>query len=194
LIPFRRFIEARSTISQAREREPLSLPILATCGLIRYFEREYEAAVEEYRQALELDPNFGIARYFLGQTYLQMERFADGLAELEKAAQLTQSSPECLAALGYGHALNGDTSHALRLASELEARSRDGYVSPVLHAWIDVGLRNFDLVFRRLEEAYRMRAADLIWTGVRPVFDPVRADPRFAELLGRLGLYGETTA
>jgi serine/threonine protein kinase/Flp pilus assembly protein TadD len=187
LAPAGRFPEARAAIRHARELDPLSLAIITTSALELYFEREYDAAIQEYRRALDLDPNFGIAHYFLGQAYFQKSMFDEGIAELERAVLLSNRSPECVAVLGYGYAITGHRAKAEELAGELETQSRNRYVSPALPAWIHLGLDDREAVFEHLARAYRERATDLIWLRVRPVFDAVRSDPRFEALCSRLG-------
>jgi hypothetical protein len=90
--------------------------------------------------------------------------------------------------LGYAYAVAGNSSLAAELVEELEMRSTDRYVSPVQIAWIYLGLGDHDQVFAHLEQAYHRRAAELIWLGVRPVFDAIRNDPRFESLCTRIGL------
>jgi len=188
LVPCGRFVEARAAIQKASELEPLSLAVLATSGLVLYCQREYDNAIAEYMKALELDPSFGVAHYFLGQAYLEKNLIDKGIAELEQSVLLTNRSPECVAMLGYAYAVAGNRPRAAELVGELKMRSIDRYVSPVQLAWIHLGLGDHDQAFAQLEEAYHRRAADLIWLRVRPVFDPIRSDPRFESLCKRLGL------
>ena len=136
LVPCGRFTEARAAIQRALELEPLSLTVLATSGLVSYYQHEYEPAITEYRKALELDANFGIAHYFLGQAYLGKGLIDEAVAELEQSVMLTNRSPECVAVLGYAYAVAGNQPAAAELARELETRSTERYISPVLFAWI----------------------------------------------------------
>ena len=135
-----RFAEARAAIQRAWEVDPLSLTTITTAGLVSYFERDYDAAIPQYLKALELDSNFAIAHYFLGQAYLEKNMFDEAVAELERAVSLSNRSSECVAVLGYAHAIAGNASKAAELARELESRSADRYLSPVLLACIHLGL------------------------------------------------------
>jgi len=188
LVPCGRFAEGRAAIQKASELEPLSLAVLATSGLVSYCQRDYDAAISEYMKALDLDPNFGIAHYFLGQAYLEKSLIDKAIAELEQSVVLTNRSPECVAMLGYAYAVAGNRPRAVELVSELEMRSIDRYVSPVQLAWIWLGLADHDKTFAELERAYDRRAADLIWLRVRPVFDAIRSNSRFESLCKQLGL------
>jgi TolB-like protein/Tfp pilus assembly protein PilF len=188
LVPLGRFSEARAAVKRASALEPLSLAVLATSGLVSFYQREYEHAIEEYRRSLELDENFAIAYYFLGQVYVEKEMWQEAIAQLERAVVLSNRSPECVAGLAHAYANRGDRKKAVELKTELERRSHERYVSPVVVAWVCMGLGDRDGVFANLERAYRCRATDLIWLRARPVFDPVRSDPRFENLCKRLGL------
>jgi eukaryotic-like serine/threonine-protein kinase len=188
LVPCGRFAEGRVAIQKASELEPLSLAVLATSGLVSSCQRDYDAAISEYMKALDLDPNFGIAHYFLGQAYLEKKLIDKAIAELEQSVVLTNRSPECVAMLGYAYAVAGNQSRAVELVGELEMRSIDRYVSPVQLAWMRLGLADHDKAFAELERAYDRRAADLIWLRVRPVFDAIRSNSRFESLCRRLGL------
>jgi len=188
LVPCGRFAEGRAAIQKASELEPLSLAVLATSGLVSYCQRDYDAAISEYMKALDLDPNFGIAHYFLGQAYLEKSLIDKAIAELEQSVVLTNRSPECVAMLGYAYAVAGNRSRAVELVSELEMRSIDRYVSPVQFAWMRLGLADHDKAFAELGRAYDLRAADLIWLRVRPVFDAIRSNSRFESLCKQLGL------
>ncbi len=188
LTPTRRFAEAHAAIQRASELEPLSLVILTTWGLVLYFEGENDAAIQKYQNALELDPNFGIAHYFLGHSYLAKKMFKEAIASLERTVEFTNHSPESVAVLGYAYAISGDHAKAAEFGGKLEAQAANRYVSPALPAWIHLGLGDHDRALAQLELAYGERATDLIWLRVRPVFDPLRGDPRFESLCSRIGL------
>ena len=187
LMPLGRFDEARSEIKRAQEIDPLNLIINATAGLQLYFERRYDKAIEEYLKNLELDYNFGMARFFLGQAYAQKAMYGEAIAELQRAEILNQGSPETKAALGHVYAIAGKRAKAQKLIDELEQLSTKRYVSPVLIAQIHTGLEDMDRVFDCLEKAYQNCDTYLIWLKTRPVFDSIRSDPRFGKLCKRIG-------
>ncbi|MFB3067950.1 MAG: protein kinase, partial [Acidobacteriota bacterium] len=185
LVPLGRFDEARSELKLAQEIDPLNLIINASAGLPSYFECRYDEAIEEYLSTLEMDPNFGMARYFIGQAYTQKGMCRQAVTELERAVLLLQGTPESMAALAHAHAIAGNPKKAQQLLGELEQMTR--YVSPVLIAQIHAGLGREDQALECLEEAYRIGATDLIWLKVRPVFKSIRSDPRFDELCKKMG-------
>jgi eukaryotic-like serine/threonine-protein kinase len=188
LVPVGRFGEARKELGRARELDPLSLAINASLGVTAYFARRYDEADEAFARTLELDAGFAFAHFFHGQVLTAMGRGDEAIAALETARQLTGGSAETVAALGCAHARAGDARAARQLLAELETAGEERYVSPSLIAQIHASLAEVDAAFERLEEAARLRAADLAWLAVRPVFDPLRADDRFDALIRTMGL------
>jgi TolB-like protein/Flp pilus assembly protein TadD len=188
LIPWGRFEDAAVQLHRALELDPLSLAINASIGLHRFFARRYPDAVEEYRKALEIDPGFAMAHFFLGQVYIEMGRATEAIRELEQAIELAGGSPEMIATLACAHARGGNGEEARKVLEGLQIQGRQRYVSPVVEAQVHVALGNSDAALARLEDAYEARAADLLWIGVRPLFDPLRTQPRFRRLLELTGL------
>jgi len=188
LIPLGLFDEARSELEIARKIDPLNLAISASCGLLCYFERQYERAIEEYAKTLEMDQNFALARQFLGQAYTEKGMFGEAIASLEQAAGLNGHNPEIKAALGNAYAAAGEEAKARTLVEELTQLSAKRYISPVLIAQIHAGLGDREEAFNQLGQAFKKRATELAWIQVRPSFDSIRSDPRFPELCRRIGL------
>ncbi len=190
LAPLGRFREAREELVRARETDPLSPAIDVSLGLVAHFEGDHERAAAEYTRALETDPTFGMAHYFLGEARAQQGRFGDAVAAFGRARDLTGDSAEVLAALAHSEARSGRRAEATALLREITARAAAGYVSPVLLALAHLGLGDRDATFAQLDRAAEVRAGHLIWLNVRPVFAELRPDPRFAALVERLGLGG----
>jgi tetratricopeptide (TPR) repeat protein len=188
LVPLGRFAEGREQVEMARATDPLSLAILATAGLISYFERNPDRAIQEYEKALEMDANFALAHYFLGQAYEQKGLYERAIQSLARALQLTPGTSEMEAALARATALSSDNGRAENMLGELRTKSQSEYVSPVLLAQVLLGLNRNDDAIAELQRAQEMRATDLIWLKVRPVFDSVRRDARVVEIIEALGL------
>ena len=188
LVPRRRFEEARREIEEAARLEPLSPAIAASSGVTSYFERDYDRAMETYENALTLHPNSGLIHYFKGQCEVERGRLAEALRALQRALELTPQSSEIMAALGHCHATSGNTSQATDILAQLERRRTTGWVSPVLLAQVLTALGERETALDKLDEAVNLRASDLIWLAVRPVFDPLRSEARFAELVKAIGL------
>lgn len=188
LAPRSRFDAAREQLEAARRVDPLS-PVIGTCqGILSFFERSYDRAAEELLGVLESDPMFALGHYFLGQVHTERDRHADALAVLRRAVELTAGSAETVAAMGYARARAGDVVAARELAGELDALTDTGYVSGVHLAQVFVGLGETGAALDWLERAVEDRASELAWLAVRPVFDPLRGEPRFTKLLEAVGL------
>jgi eukaryotic-like serine/threonine-protein kinase len=179
LVPRGRFEEAEAELRYALAADPLSPPISATFGLRSYFAHRYEAAIEELSGTLAFEGTFATAHLFLGLTLAEMGRFDAALEQIDRAIQLTQGSPEMRAARGYVAARAGMTTRAQDVLDALEAAAAERYVSPSLFAQVYSGLGDRPAALDWLEKARDIRAADLAWIAVRPVFDQLHDEPRF---------------
>lgn len=189
LLPAGRFEEAGRELDKVLELDPLSLVAGASVGIRLYFKGRFEDAVHRFEEVLGLEPDFPMARLFLAQSLTELGRFEDAVAQLETAvAGSAQASPELSAALGYARARSGDAAGARRLLLELAELSKLRYVSPSLSAQVLAGLGEREAALDRLEEAAELRASDLAWLRVRPVFRPLAEEPRFRVLVAALGL------
>ncbi len=183
-----RHAEAIAAFRRAIDLDPLSLIIHATLGRHGYyFARRYDEAVAQLRKTLEMDENFWVARLWLGWTYANTGRHAEALAELQAARRLDDNL-EIVAALGFAHARAGRQDEARRTLDELGELSRTRYVSPMLGALIAVGMGEHDRALGWLEKGYEEGAQMMSELKAEPAFDPLRAAPRFADLLRRVGL------
>jgi serine/threonine-protein kinase len=188
LAPQGRFDEARTQLEKARANDPLSLAIQVTLGLVASFEGDPDRAIAEYRKALDMDANFWLAHYFLGQAYEQKRSYEIALRSLLRAVELTPQSSEMEAVLGRVQAESGDHEAAEKTLLELQNRSRQRYVSPILRAHVLVGLGRNEEAIAELQQAQELRASDLIWLQVRPSFAGIREDPRVRQVALAMGL------
>jgi serine/threonine-protein kinase len=189
LVPMKRFEEARRELERAVEADPLSTPIRVSCGLHLYFARQYEEALQELRQTVVRDPGSATARLFIGLALVELGRFDEAVRELQSAIRVSDS-PEMTAALGYAHARAGNVDPARQALGKLLDLSGRRYVSSSLVAQVHAGLGDNASALERLENASAEHAADLAWLGVRPVFDSLRAEARFVNLVAALGQRG----
>ena len=180
-----RFDEAIAEAKRALELDPLSLNINWFLGLVYIFARQYDQAIEQYRKALELDPNFFMLHAFLGIAYVHKSMYKEGIAEFEKAVAISPSNLS-LSFLGYGYAAAGRRVEAQKVLDKLNELSKRKYVPALHRAIIYAGLVEKDKAFEWLEKAYEERYTIAI--KVNPVFDPLRSDPRFKDLLRRMNL------
>jgi len=182
-----RWPEANDQIKRALELDPLSLIINSSAGRILYAERRYDEASEQLRKTLELDPNFARAHFFLGQVYQQKGMNEQAIAEFQKALQLDVNQ-YLLAGLGYAYATSGKRDEAMKVLDQLKDLSKQRYASAFGIAIIHLGMGEKDQAFEWLEKAYQERSEGLSWLAVEPRLDSVRAHPRFANLMKRVGL------
>ncbi len=183
-----RFDQAKISAERALELDPLSIYKMITIGNIFSFERNTEAAVAKYKKALEMDPNSGLAHWSLGNAYLHDRKLSEAVREFETAIRLSGDSPDEPASLAFAHALSGNETEARRIIDDLSERSKRSYVAPALFAIIYGALGDKDKAFEFLEEASRERDSMLVFLRIDPLYDPLRTDPRFAELIKRVGL------
>jgi serine/threonine protein kinase/tetratricopeptide (TPR) repeat protein len=181
-----RWEEMRTEIHRAEGLDPLSFQIYRA-GARTYFQgREYDRALEQAQKALELEPDFSLAHTWLGLIYAQMGRFPEAVAEAQKGAQLNDS-PLIQAILGYTYAAAGKRSEAHKIAEELAAKRAERYVCPYEIGTIHLGLGEKDEAFRWYERAYDERSACIPLLKFDPRLDPIRTDPRYQDLIRRIG-------
>jgi tetratricopeptide (TPR) repeat protein len=161
----------------------VSLRVGKAAGTILYRARQYTEAIEQYKNTLELDPNYAPALVELGLVYTVLGQKTEALAKLERATQVSNRSSTSLAALGYACGVFGSSERALNILSELRDRSTRAYVSPEDYALVYLGLRDDDRVFQELARAADQRLSSLSTLKTAPEFDSIRTDPRFAALL-----------
>ena len=182
--------EAVQWIKRSREHDPLSVLIAANVAEVLLYARRYDEAMEECLKALELDPNYGMARAHLAQTYVQKGRYLEAIEEFQKAITLSEHNPALIARLGHAYAVAGRRDDAGKVLDELVKLSRRRYVPPYSIAQIYAGLGQKDVAFSWLEKAYKERATYLANLKSEHTLDSLRSDPRFTDLLRRVGLVG----
>jgi serine/threonine protein kinase/tetratricopeptide (TPR) repeat protein len=180
--------QAIASLKRAQQLDPVSLIINADIGLALHFARRYDEAIEQIRKAQELDPNFTAGRRHLGMAYEQKGMYTEAIAELQKAVNASPGSPFALGSLGHAYAVSGEREKARQLLSDLRELSKRRYVSPFDTAVIYAGMGDEERAVEWLEKAFDDRSLEMIFLKVDPRFDRLHADPRFANLLRRMGL------
>src|SRR5262249_15852813 len=183
-----RMDEAIAESKKPHQPDPLSLSISATAGRTLYFRRRYEEATEQLGKALEMDPNFGLTHWILGMTYDQMARREEAIAECEKAVASSLVQPTALAALGHAYAVAGKVTEAQKALAQLKELSKQRYIAPISIAMVYAGLGDKAGAFEWLGRAYEDHSLLLSYIKVWPQFDGLHGDPRFQDLLRRMGL------
>lgn len=184
-----RLDEAIAETRLTLERDPLSLNTNDSLGVEFFLARQYDRAIEQETKTLELDPNFIDAYYFRGMSYMKKSMYREGMAEFEKGVAISPLSPEALTGLGYGYAVTGKRAEAQKVLDKLAELSKRQYISAVWRAKIYSGLEDKDMAFEWLEKAYGDRSVVSVgYIKPNPMFDPIRSDPRYADLLRRTNL------
>ena len=180
--------EAISASREAKKLDPLSLYTTVSLAWAYYFARDYERAVEQGRKALELEPRFDFAYWIIGVAHAQQGRLDDAIAALNQALILTGGALTHEAHLGYAYALSGKREEAGQVLADLGEIASGKYVSAYYFSIIYLGLNDLEQTFNWLERAFNERTGFLAFIKVEPMFDSIRTDERFLNLLGRMGL------
>jgi len=181
-----RFDESVKEAEKAAELDPLSLIISSSWGDRLLNARRYEDATNQCRKTLDMDPNFGLGHLCIGTSYINRGHFEEGIPELQKATELLPGNPDSIVQLGIACALSGDHARARNVLSKLKNHSqpyRRAYSIAMLYA----GLGDKEQAIFWLQKGYEERNDDMIYMKIEPVFDPIRSDSRFQDLIRRVG-------
>jgi len=175
--------EALKEIKLAQELDPLSLTINTELGMPFYFTSQYDRAIEQFKKGVEMDPNGTFARGWLALTYIQK-----GMYEEATTAANKSDDPYLLASTAHAYALLGKTAEAQRIIEQLKKQARQRYVPPYIMARTYVGLGEKEQAIEWLEKSYENREDAIIWLNSDPALDGLRSEPRFQDLVRRVGL------
>lgn len=180
--------ESLAEIKRAEELDPLSVIIGDNLVLAYFLRRDFAAAFAQAGRMIELDPNFPDAHQQLGKVYLEEQRYPEALTEFQKGVDLSGRGSPYLTYLGYCDALEGKRTEALALAKELEQKYQKREASGYDIAGVYAGLGDKDRAFAWLEKVFQTRGSLLTNITFEPAFDSLRSDPRYADLLQRMGI------
>ena len=183
-----RFDEAVTEIRKAQAIDPLSLIINSSAGYIFFWARQYDQSIEEERKTLEIDPNFVLAHGRLAQSYEQKGMNKEAVEEYLKAETLLGGNQEEIAALRQAFTVSGMRGFWQKQLDLLLERSKRQHVSAAIIGQYYARLGEREQAFQWLEKAYQERDGLMIWLRVDPRWDGLRSDPRFADIVRRVGL------
>jgi eukaryotic-like serine/threonine-protein kinase len=187
LVANRRFQAAVDEILRARQLDPVSGLIAADAAWVFYLKRDYDQFMEQAKAAVELTPNYWLGHLQLGLAYEKKGDFARALQELEETRRM-DDNPGVLEMLAGTYAAAGRPDEARRITEEMVKRSKKRYVCAYEVATTYAGLKDRESAFLWLRKSLDERADCSPWIAADPKLDPLRADPRFQDLLRRLGV------
>ena len=187
LLDLGRIAEAKAEIKRAHELDPLSLIIGTTVTYAYLAEGDAKFAGAQSKKVVELDPNFSRGHEYLGLAYLKEARYSEAIAELQKAVELSGRERWPLRDLGYGYAISGKRAEAEAIIKELVGKYEKGQAIGQDLAAVYAGLGEKDQAFVWLEKDFQTRSGLLGWTRWAPAFESLRSDPRYTDLLRRMG-------
>jgi serine/threonine protein kinase/tetratricopeptide (TPR) repeat protein len=183
-----RHAEVMARIRNGQALDPLSLIINVAVGWAFYFGRQYDEAIEQLRRTIELDPNYPVTFWILGLVLRKTGKYEEAIIEGEKAVKLSGGSPLMRAALAHTCGVAGRIKEASEMLEDLTKLAKQKYVAPYFFAGIQIGLGENDLAIDYLEKAYEEHSHWLIYLHLDPSMDGLRENPRFQNLIRRVGL------
>jgi TolB-like protein/DNA-binding winged helix-turn-helix (wHTH) protein/Flp pilus assembly protein TadD len=181
-----RYGEGIAELKKAESLDPLSLIISADLADALCIARRYDESVQQSQKTIAMDPYFAVAHYQLGQALMQKRRHDEAIAEFRRAVELSGGNTTVESNLANAYAVSGRKEEAMKAVKDLEGRQSQDSSAAANIALIYVGLGDNARAMSWLDKAYRARFNPSIL--LRPVFDPLRSDPRFQDLLRRIGL------
>jgi len=180
-----RSAEALAEIKRAEELDPLRMSFKSNEALFLFFGRRYDEAIQIAKEAINMEPSYPYAHAALAEIYATTGNYPESVRESEKTLEIDGPLPSHLCLLGYAYGLAGRRNDALAILNKL--KTTDKYVSPAELAVLYIGLGDKEAAFQALERAYNERDPQLHVLKVEPFYDRLRSDPRFTDLLKRVG-------
>jgi serine/threonine-protein kinase len=178
--------QAIAAIKRARELDPLSAVVNALVGYQYFMARQHDQAIEALKKSLELEQNNPYAIRLLADVYAMKGMYAEAIASYQEVIKLGEAGPGIQIYLGAACAKAGERERALLILKRLETKKE--FVSPGELAVLYLALGEREKAYASLEQAYAVHDSQLQFLGVDPSFDPLRSDPRFQDLMRRVGL------
>jgi serine/threonine-protein kinase len=195
LVQMGNFDAARSEIEQAQQLDPLSPIISSNAGFYSYLQHRYDDAIQQYKKTLEIDPQFWVAHHYLGLAYAKKGMHREAIDELRLLLNapgrgalpegVVEDNPEVAASLGFVYAEAGERAEAEAIQARLKKLSQQRYVTPLYLAIVATGMKQNETAIDYLGDAFTKKHLGLVLIRVDPIFDNLRSDTRFVELIKR---------
>lgn len=180
-----RFSDAEREIQKALLLDPVSRIIATDQGVISYWGRRYEDAYQQITKALVLDPGFSEAYLNRGKVLLQQGKYKEAISDLETAYRLNSANPAMRANLAYGYGISGNRARAkVHLVALLSQSEKNAWAIGVVYLGLGDKSRSLDW----FEKAVQQRSGDMIDLRVEPVYDPLRQESRFKQMISHMSL------
>jgi tetratricopeptide (TPR) repeat protein len=168
--------------------DPLSLPNNAEVVRTLYYARNYEQAIEQGKNAMQLDPNFARTHFWLGRVYSQKGMHAEAIAASKKILEAMPDGTLGLTEMAYSLAAAGRQTEARQILGRLEERSKSAFVPLYNMAVVHIALKDNEVAMRFMQQAFKNREWPMLVLAVEPRLDPLRKDPRFQQILANINL------
>jgi TolB-like protein len=187
-----RFKESMAEAQRAQELDPLSPEIVSELGSVHLLARRYDESIAQFQKALDLNPNLPVVRALLAWAYAMKRMYPQALAEYDKIPDqdkaVAAENQLVASGLGWVYAVSRRRADALKIAQQFRDLSSHAYVDFYFLAGIYAGLADKDEAFRLLEKGYEQHSASMPYLTGDPFWHEMRSDPRYADLLRRIGL------
>ena len=182
-----RYDEALAESRHVLELEPATPLFHVVTAEILYYARNYDEAIKESLSVIKDHPDFILAYYWLGCAYREKKMYPEAIATFARARKLSGDYPFMVMAYGHAQAVAGNAPEARKALTLLTQMQKTTLVPDLYLAAIHVGLGEKDQAFQLLDKAYQERTDRLVYLKVEPMADPIRSDPRFTQLLAKIG-------
>jgi Flp pilus assembly protein TadD len=180
--------DAMREIKRAQELDPLSPVISNNLSIVYLLKNDPSSAIEQGNRIIELDPGYPGAREQIGWAYLKQRRYEEATAEFQRAVELSRRASTYLSSLGYCYGVTGRRAEAVAILKELEEKYAQHKAIAKDLAGVYAGLGDKDQAFAWLETGFEQRSGDLTNITWHFCFEDLRSDPRYADLVRRMGL------
>jgi len=184
-----RIPEALQETKRALALDPASPLLQNVQGEVYYYQRDYDAAIRQELQTLQRSPGFLYPHIWLASAYREKRMYAQALSEFDTARKQSNDAPALLGLYGHALAVSGDTAGAQMVLRDLQSTSQQHYVPALYFAAIYTGLGDKEHSLEYLEKSFTEQNDRLVYLGVDPLADSLRADKRFQDLMKRCGLH-----
>ncbi len=182
-----RHMDAVASVQRARDIEPLSASVNLYLGVAQHHAGQYDLALRQMRQSIEIDPNYYRSHMFMGRNLCWLHRYDEAIAEHQRALELAPDSIEVLAMLAVAHGSKGERQRALTLLKRVRAAG-DRTDPSVMVAMVYAALGDVDEMFKAIKRAVVQKSVPIYIVPITEEFRPYHADPRYKEFLASVGL------